>query len=53
MYKKLLYFIVITFFSLIIFANTGPDEIVRKTAEDVSKIVPRDKDIQAGGRNKI
>ena len=53
MYKKLLYFIVITFFSLNIFANTGPDEIVRKTADDVIKIIQQDKDIQAGDRNKI
>ena len=37
MHKKLFYFIVITFFSLNIFANTGPDEIVKKTADDVLK----------------
>ncbi|KRP07063.1 MAG: toluene tolerance protein [Methylophilales bacterium BACL14 MAG-120920-bin58] len=36
-----------------LFANIGPDELVRKTADDVISIIKQDKDIQAGDTNKI
>jgi len=35
------------------FANIGPDELVRKTADDVISTIKQDKDIQAGDTNKI
>lgn len=40
-------------FSSAIFASDSPDELVKKTAEDVLAIVKTDKDIQAGDQNKI
>ena len=40
-------------FSVGIFAMEGPDELVKRTAEDVLAIVKADKDIQAGNQDKI
>ena len=40
-------------FSVGIFAMEGPDELVKRTAEDVLAIVKADKDIQAGNQEKL
>lgn len=42
-------------FSALVFADPamGPDELVKKTAEEVLEIVKQDKDIQAGDQQKI
>ena len=53
MFKKIFFFIVLIFVSINLFANIGPDELVRKTADDVISIIKQDKDIQAGDTNKI
>jgi phospholipid transport system substrate-binding protein len=53
MMKKLL--IALSMFSLSIsaFAIEGPDELVKRTAEDVLSTVKSDADIQAGNQDKI
>jgi len=43
----------LSFASANVFANIGPDELVRKTADDVISTIKQDKDIQAGDTNKI
>lgn len=53
MFKKIFFFIALIFVSINLFANIGPDELVRKTADDVISIIKQDKDIQAGDTNKI
>lgn len=53
MFKKIFFFIALIFLSINLFANIGPDELVRKTADDVISIIKQDKDIQAGDTNKI
>lgn len=53
MFKKIFFFIALIFVSINLFANIGPDELVRKTADDVISIIKQDKDIQAGDANKI
>ena len=53
MYKIILTFIFTIVFSANSFANIGPDEIVKKTADDVLFIIKQDLDIQAGDKNKI
>ena len=53
MFKKIFFFISFIFVSINLFANIGPDELVRKTADDVISIIKQDKDIQAGDTNKI
>ena len=40
-------------FSTTIFAIEKPDELVKRTAEDVLAIVKNDKDIQAGNQDKL
>jgi phospholipid transport system substrate-binding protein len=40
-------------FSVVSFAAEGPDELVKRTAEDVLATVKSDKDIQAGDQEKI
>ena len=40
-------------FSVGVFAMEGPDELVKRTAEDVLAIVKADKDIQAGNQEKL
>jgi phospholipid transport system substrate-binding protein len=40
-------------FSMVSFAAEGPDELVKRTAEDVLATVKSDKDIQAGDQEKI
>jgi phospholipid transport system substrate-binding protein len=52
MLKKLLLLISISF-SLSLPATIAPDEVVKRTADDVLTIIKKDKDIQAGDRNKI
>ncbi len=51
--KKLLIALSLLCFSVSSFALDGPDELVKKTAEDVLAAVKSDKDIQAGDQEKI
>lgn len=53
MIKKLLIACCILCFSTAIFAIEKPEELVRRTAEDVLAIVKSDKDIQAGNLDKL
>jgi phospholipid transport system substrate-binding protein len=39
--------------SSLAFAGEGPDELVKRTADDVLAVVKSDKDIQAGNQDKI
>lgn len=41
------------FASNVLYAGIGPDELVKKTSEDVIAVVKSDKDIQAGNQEKI
>jgi len=52
-FKKWFLGIVIVFFSSIAFAQLSPDELVKKTADDVISAIKADKDIQAGDKKKI
>ena len=52
-FKKWFFGIVIVFFSSIAFAQISPDEVVKKTADDVIRAIKADKDIQAGDKKKI
>lgn len=51
--KKLLLAISMFCFSMAAFAIEGPDELVKRTAEDVLATVKSDADIQAGDQEKI
>lgn len=53
MLKYIIFLCVLSFASANVFANIGPDELVRKTADDVISTIKQDKDIQAGDTNKI
>ena len=53
MIKQVLVALSMLCFSVGIFAMEGPDELVKRTAEDVLAIVKADKDIQAGNQDKI
>ena len=53
MLKNIIFLWVLSFASTNVFANIGPDELVRKTADDVISTIKQDKDIQAGDTNKI
>lgn len=56
MVKNLLIALNIVFgllFSASVFAMESPDELVKRTAEDVLAIVKTDKDIQAGNQDKL
>ena len=48
-----IYFLALVGFSSLSLAEIGPDELVKKTAEEVLEIVKSDKDIQAGNQQKI
>lgn len=50
---KSIYFLAFVGFSSLSLAEMGPDELVKKTAEEVLAIVKSDKDIQAGDQQKI
>lgn len=50
---KSIYFLALVGFSSLSLAEIGPDELVKKTAEEVLEIVKSDKDIQAGNQQKI
>ena len=52
MFKKIVIAASLLCFSAISFAET-PDELVKRTAEDVLAVVKTDKDIQAGNQEKI
>ncbi len=51
--KKLLLGLTMLCFSIAAFAIEGPDELVKRTAEDVLATVKSDADIQAGDQEKI
>ena len=53
MIKKLLLTLTLLFFSSASFAIEAPDELVKRTAEDVLATVKSDADIQAGNQEKI
>lgn len=50
---KSIYFLAFVGFSTLSLAEMGPDELVKKTSEEVLEIVKSDKDIQAGDQQKI
>jgi phospholipid transport system substrate-binding protein len=50
---KSLYVLALVGFSTLAAAEVTPDELVKKTAEEVLEIVKSDKDIQAGDQKKI
>ena len=50
---KSIYFLTFVGFSSLSLAEMAPDELVKKTAEEVLEIVKSDKDIQAGDQQKI
>ncbi len=51
--SKAIYFLAFLSFSTISLAEIGPDELVKKTADEVLEIVKNDKEIQAGNQQKI
>jgi len=53
MLKNIIFLCVLSFASANVYSNIGPDELVRKTADDVISTIKQDKDIQAGDTNKI
>ena len=53
MLKNIIFLCVLSFASANVYFNIGPDELVRKTADDVISTIKQDKDIQAGDTNKI
>ena len=53
MLKQFLVALSLLCFSVTVFAIESPDELVKRTAEDVLAVVKSDKDIQAGDQGKI
>ncbi len=53
MFKKCLIALSLLCFSAVGYAVEGPDELVKRTAEDVLASVKADKDIQAGDQEKL
>ena len=53
MFKQFLVALSLLCFSAACFAIEGPDELVKRTAEDVLAAVKSDKDIQAGDQSKL
>ena len=53
MLKQFLVALSLLGFSAAVLAIEGPDELVKRTAEDVLAVVKSDKDIQAGDQSKI
>lgn len=53
LFTKAIYFLALLSFSTLSVAEIGPDELVKKTADEVLEIVKNDKDIQAGNQQKI
>jgi phospholipid transport system substrate-binding protein len=51
--KQLITALSILLLSTVAFAAEGPDELVKRTADDVLSVVKSDKDIQAGNQEKI
>jgi len=48
-----LFFLILLFFSFNSIADLGPDELVKKTAEDVIFAIKADEEIQKGNKEKI
>ena len=53
LYKIKFLLVFLTFISFPLLAELAPDELVRKTADDVITAIKSDKDIQAGNKSKI
>ncbi len=53
MFKQIFIALSLLCFSVTVFAIEGPDELVKRTAEDVLATVKGDADIQAGNQGKI
>lgn len=53
MLKRLIVGLCLLGFSIASFATEAPDELVKRTAEDVLTIIKADKDIQAGNQEKL
>ena len=53
MLKRLMIGLCLLSFTMASFAAEAPDELVKRTAEDVLAIVKADKDIQAGNQKKL
>ena len=53
MLKSILLGLILLCFSAISFAAESPDELVKRTAEDVLAIVKADKDLQSGNQEKL
>ena len=53
MLKRLMIGLCLLSFTMASFAAEAPDELVKRTAEDVLAIVKSDKDIQAGNQEKL
>jgi len=53
LYKIKFLLVFLTFISFPLLAELAPDELVRKTADDVITVIKSDKDIQAGNKSKI
>ena len=51
--NKWIFSFIIILFSTLVFAGLTPDELVRKTADDVISAIKSDKDIQSGNKQKI
>lgn len=51
--KKLITALSFLMMSAMVFAAEGPDELVKRTSEDVLAVVKTDRDIQAGNQDKI
>ncbi|MDC0422853.1 ABC transporter substrate-binding protein [Methylophilaceae bacterium] len=51
--NKWIFSFIIILFSTLVFAGLAPDELVRKTADDVISAIKSDKDIQSGNKQKI
>ena len=51
--KKWFLALIVVFFSGAAIAELSPDEVVKKTADDVISAIKSDKDIQAGNKKAI
>jgi|TARA_B110000444_G_scaffold252654_1_gene282289 phospholipid transport system substrate-binding protein len=52
-FNKWIFSFITILFSTAVFAGLAPDELVRKTADDVISAIKSDKDIQGGDKKKI
>jgi phospholipid transport system substrate-binding protein len=52
-FNKWIFSFITIVFSTAVFAGLAPDELVRKTADDVISAIKSDKDIQGGDKKKL